>query len=372
MDEVECVVVGAGVIGLAIARSLAMAGVEVIVLERHGSIGFEISSRNSEVIHAGIYYPAGSLKARLCVAGKQKLYRYLDRKKVAHRRCGKLIVATSNEQRAELEQIAKKAVANGVHDLEFWEPEQVSRAEPELSSAAALWSPSTGILDSHGLMLALMGDAEDQGAFVVFDTPFLRAESNGRGFVIETGGPEPTRLRSHMLVNSSGLHAGDVASNLACSNNVASRNIYYCKGNYYTLSRPSPFSTLVYPVPEADGLGVHATIDLAGRCRFGPDTEWIDEVDYEVDAQRAESFYRAVRRYWPALRDGELAPDYSGIRPKLSPRGGPVADFAIEGPEVHKMPGLVHLFGIESPGLTACLAIADEVAARLGVAAGKA
>lgn len=360
-ERVEAVVVGAGVVGLAVARALAMAGREVIVLERHPLIGSETSSRNSEVIHAGIYYPTGSLKAALCVAGKQALYRYCAERGIPHRPCGKLIVATSETQLDELLRIQKKAAENGVTDLEFWPAERAKALEPELSCTGALWSPSTGIIDSHGLMLAYQGDIEDHGGMIAFNASLERAAVTRDGYELEVGGENPMRLACDILVNSAGLEAPLLARRIEGYDPAHAPEAHYCKGNYYTLKGKSPFSRLIYPVPEAAGLGVHVTIDLGGQCRFGPDTEWVEEVQYDVDPQRADVFYDAVRRYWPRLADGALEPGYSGIRPKLFPAGKPNADFIIQGPATHGLAGLIHLYGIESPGLTASAAIGEAV-----------
>jgi len=365
MERVECVVVGAGVVGLAIARHLAMAGREVIVLEAQDMIGTETSSRNSEVIHAGIYYPTGSLKARSCVAGKHLLYAYCEAHGVPHRRCGKLIVATAEEQIPTLEQIRAKAAANGVADLEWLGPADVRALEPEVFCCAALLSPSTGIIDSHALMLAFQGDAEDHGAMIAFNTPLLRARAEDRGLVLEVGGEAATTLAADVLVNAAGLHAPALARRIEGLDPAHVPTPYYCKGNYYTLAGARPFSHLVYPVPEQAGLGIHVTLDLGGQVRFGPDVEWIDRIDYDVDPRRAEVFYEAIRKYYPGLKDGAIEPGYAGIRAKIGPKGAPAADFIVQGPDVHGTPGVVNLFAIESPGLTSALALAEEVARAL-------
>jgi L-2-hydroxyglutarate oxidase LhgO len=367
MERVDCVVVGAGVVGLACARRLAMAGLEVIVLEQADAIGTETSSRNSEVIHAGIYYAAGSLKAQFCIAGKEFLYHYCANHGVAHARCGKLIVATSEAQLATLTTIRANALALGMPDLEPWTAERAMGLEPALSCTGALWSPTTGIVDSHGLMLAYQGDAEAHGAAIAFESPLERAEATPEGIVLEVGGAEPMRLLAARVVNSAGLHAPGLARRFEGRDGSALPAACYCKGNYYTLAGSSPFTRPIYPVPERAGLGVHATVDLGGQCRFGPDTEWVDCIDYTVDPARADAFYAEVRKYWPALRDGALAPGYSGIRPKLAPAGAPGRDFVIDGPATHGVPGLVELFGIESPGLTASWPIACEAARLLGL-----
>ncbi len=367
MEKVEAVVVGAGVVGLAVARRLALAGLEVLVLEREEGIGTGTSSRNSEVIHAGIYYPPGSLKARLCIEGRAFLYRYCAERHVPHRRCGKLIVA-GRAQRRRLESIRANAEASGVDDLEWWEAERIREVEPELRADAALWSPSTGILDSHALMLAYQADAEAAGAMFAFRCPLLAARRKGAGFLLDVGGDEPMELACRLLVNAAGLDAPALARRIKAADAASLPRGYLCKGSYFGLSGRSPFRHLVYPVPEQAGLGIHATLDLAGRCRFGPDTEWVEEIDYDVDPSRVRRFAEAIRSYWPGLPEDALYPDYAGIRPKIVPEGAPPADFRIDGPAEHGVPGLVHLFGIESPGLTASAAIAGEVARRLGLA----
>lgn len=362
METVDCVVVGAGVIGLAAARALALAGREVIVLESADTFGTETSSRNSEVIHAGIYYPPGSLKARLCVAGKRALYAYCSDHGVPHRNCGKLIVATAPEQIAALDKLRAQAIANGVDDLRALTTDQARAMEPELRCVAALLSPSTGIIDSHAFMLALRGDAESRGAMVAFRSPVIRGAVRRDGIVLEVGGAEPMTVLARSVVNSGGLHAPRLAASLAGFPAAHVPPCHYAKGNYYSLSGRAPFSRLVYPMPNQAGLGVHITIDLAGQARFGPDVEWIDRIDYGVDPRRADRFYAAIREYWPGLADGRLEPGYAGIRPKIVGPGEPAADFVIQGPAEHGVPGLVNLFGIESPGLTASLAIAEQVA----------
>ena len=361
MDEVDCVVVGAGVVGLAVARALALAGREVLVLEKAEAIGTETSSRNSEVIHAGIYYPAGSLMARSCVAGRQMLYAYCRERGIPHRNCGKLIVATNEEEAGKLLSIQGRAAANGVPDLRLLTRAEALAMEPALSCTAALFSPSTGIIDSHAYMLSLQGDAENAGAVFAFHSPVRSGRVTDEGVEIEVGGAEPMRLHCRTLVNSAGLDAPHLARSIQGMPQDKVPNAYYAKGNYFTLTGRNPFSRLIYPVPVPGGLGTHLTIDLAGQARFGPDVEWVDHIAYEVDPRRGDSFYAAIRRYWPELKDGALAPGYSGIRPKTVPPGAPAQDFVIQGPREHGVPGLVHLFGIESPGLTASLALAEMV-----------
>ena len=366
MESVDSVVVGAGLVGLAIARALAMEGREVVIVEAEEAIGTHTSSRNSEVIHAGIYYPKGSLKARTCVEGKVQLYEYCVAHGVPHKRSGKLIVASEENQLDELRSIQARAHANGVTDVVWMSREQALALEPELRCRAALFSPSTGIIDSHALMLAYLGDAEAHGAMLALKSPFLRGEAGSRGFVVQVGGAEGIEIACRNLINSAGLRAPTVAKALEGYRAELAPRELYAKGNYYSLAGRSPFSCLVYPVPEPGGLGVHVTLDLAGQARFGPDVEWVERIGYDVDPRRAERFYAAIRRYWPGLPDGALAPAYSGIRPKIAGPGEPAPDFEIQGPRVHGTAGLVHLFGIESPGLTASLALADAVLKEVG------
>ncbi|BFO56112.1 NAD(P)/FAD-dependent oxidoreductase [Acidovorax sacchari] len=361
-DAVECVVIGAGVVGLAVARALAMEGREVLVLEAAGAIGTGTSSRNSEVIHAGIYYPQGSLRARLCVRGKELLYAYCAQRGVPHRRCGKLIVATSASQLASLDGIAARARANGVSDLQRLGRDEAVALEPALACAGALLSPSTGIVDSHALMLALQGDLEHAGGIVALNSAFSAAQCGPDGIMLQA--EDGTRLLARCVVNAAGLQAPAVARRFAGTPFDMVPAAHYAKGSYFSLSGRAPFSRLVYPVPEAAGLGVHLTLDLGGQARFGPDVEWVtDSDDLAVDPARGQAFYAEVRKYWPSLQDGALQPAYAGMRPKIHGPHEPAADFLIQGPAVHGVPGLVHLFGIESPGLTSCLAIAEYVTA---------
>ena len=362
MERVECVVIGAGVVGLAVARALALAGREVLILEGETAIGTETSSRNSEVIHAGIYYRAGSLMARLCVEGRQALYAYCEEHGVPHRRSGKLIVAADMSETAQLDEIRRRAAANGVDDLREISAAEAIALEPALTCHGALISPSTGIIDSHAYMLALLGDAEGAGASLALSTPLLSARTTGEGFEIEAGGAEPMRLGCRLLINSAGLQATAVANSIAGMPADKVPTPYFAKGNYFLLAGESPFSRLIYPVPHPGGLGTHLTLDLAGQARFGPDVEWVTRIDYRVDPARGDLFYRAIRRYWPGLPDGALVPGYSGIRPKIVPPEVAVQDFLVQGPRDHGVGGLVNLFGIESPGLTASLALAGLVA----------
>lgn len=367
-SDIDAVVIGAGAVGLASARALARAGHETVVLERHGAIGTEVSARNSEVIHAGIYYPKDSLKARLCVEGRGRLYDYLESHKLPHRRCGKLIVATDEGQLGELDGIAQRARANGVGDIRELTKRDALALEPALNAEAALLSPSTGILDAHSYMLSLEGEFEDAGGMIAFHSTATRVTRDGGGFLVHVESTEAMRLRARIVVNAGGLWAPALAARVDGLDAVHVPEAYFAKGNYFSLTGRAPFSHLIYPVPEAAGLGVHLTLDMGGQARFGPDVEWIEakdgaEPDYAVNPARGDAFYASVRRYWPGLKDGALQPAYSGVRPKLNGAGEAAADFVMSGPEAHGVPGLVNLFGIESPGLTASLAIAERVKA---------
>ena len=360
MEQVDAVVIGAGVIGLAVARALALQGREVLVLEAADGIGTGTSSRNSEVIHAGIYYPQGSLKARLCVEGKALLYSYCDERGVGYSRCGKLIVATQASQLGQLQAIIDKAAANGVHDLRLLTREQAQALEPQLECVAAIHSPSTGIVDSHALMLALQGDLEAAAGMVVLNSPLAHAScaQDAITLVAEDG----TTLVARSVVNAAGLQAQALARRFVGLGAQHVPPSHYAKGNYFTLAGRSPFSRLIYPVPEAAGLGVHLTLDLGGQAKFGPDVQWVDSPDdLVVDPARGEAFYAEVRKYWPGLPDGSLQAGYAGIRPKIQSPSEPARDFLIQGPADHGVPGLVNLFGIESPGLTSSLAIGRYV-----------
>lgn len=363
MDRVDAVVVGAGVVGLAVARALAHAGREVVILEAENAIGTHTSSRNSEVIHAGIYYPQGSLKARTCVEGRDLLYAYCAERSVPYRRCGKLIVATEAAQRSDLEAIRRKAHANGVTDLVHLSASEARTLEPELRCVAALHSPSTGIVDSHALMLAYLSDAERAGAMLALRSRLAKGVVRSGGIELHVAGADP--ILAAQVVNSAGLRAPSVARSIEGYPVEVAPPELYAKGNYYTLGMRSPFSRLVYPVPEPGGLGVHVTLDLGERARFGPDVEWVEAIDYSVDPRRAEGFYAAIRRYWPGLPDGVLEPGYAGIRPKISGKDAHAADFLVQGPRDHGVPGLVNLFGIESPGLTAAMPLAEMVVGHL-------
>ena len=367
MEKVECVVIGAGVVGLAVARALALQGREVMVLEAAHAIGTGTSSRNSEVIHAGIYYPQGSLKASLCVKGKAMLYDYCAARGIGHSRCGKLIVATTAEQVAQLQGIVKKAAANGVHDLVLISRKEALAMEPRLQCVAAVHSPGTGIVDSHALMLALQGDLENAGGLVVLNSPIAHARCalDAITLIAEDG----TELQAQQIVNAAGLQAQPLARRFAGFDSEHVPPSYYAKGNYFTLAGRSPFSRLIYPVPEAAGLGVHLTIDLGGQAKFGPDVQWVESADdLVVDPARGDAFYAEVRKYWPELQDGALIPGYAGMRPKIQAPHEAAKDFLIQGPALHGVPGLVNLFGIESPGLTSSLAIGEHVAQLLRAA----
>ena len=372
MDRVDAVVVGAGAVGLAVARELALRGRETIVLEATAGIGNGTSSRNSEVIHAGLYDAPTSLKARLCVAGRRLLYPYCEARGVGHRRCGKLVVAATPAQVELLRALERRAFANGVEGLRWLSGAEARDLEPALAGEAALLSTATGIIDSHALMLAYLGDLENAGGALVVRSPLESAAVRGDSFVLRVGGNAPLEIEAGVLVNAAGLDAQAIARRIDGLDPALIPRAWFAKGNYYALAGRSPFTRLVYPVPEPGGLGVHLTLDLAGQARFGPDVEWLDvaspdAIDYAVDPARSTAFYAAIRRYWPGLGDGTLAPAYSGVRPKLQGPGAPASDFMLQGPEAHGIGGLVNLFGIESPGLTASLAIAAEVAHRLGV-----
>jgi L-2-hydroxyglutarate oxidase LhgO len=365
MERVDCVVIGAGVVGLAVARRLAMAGREVILLEAEDMIGTGTSSRNSEVIHAGIYYPPGSFKARACVGGKQFLYGYLAEHGVPHRNCGKLIVACELDEVPKLHALKEQAAKNGVPDLRVLSAREVGELEPAVRCVAGLLSPSTGIVDSHLLMLAYQGDAEAHGAMLAFLSPVMGGAVLEGGIRLDVGGAEPMSLLCRTLVNSAGLYAQSVAASIkgVPAKSIPSRRL--AKGSYFSMTGKQPFKRLVYPMPGPSVLGVHVTLDMGGQCKFGPDLEWVERLDFDVDPARADKFYAAVRTYYPDLADHALVPAYAGIRPKIHGPGEPQPDFMIQGPESHGVPGLINLFGIESPGLTASPMIAEEVARRI-------
>ncbi len=364
MADVECAVIGAGAIGLAVARALALAGREVLILEAAPMVGGEISSRSSEVIHAGLYYRTGSLKHRLCVEGRAALYRFCAERGVPHRRTGKLVVATGENQLPALAALAETARRNGV-SVEPADQIRIRALEPSLRAVAGLLSPETGIIDSHALMLALQGEAESLGATTAVRAPVLGGTVTPEGFALEIGGAEPAKLSARFLVNTAGLGAQALSRAIAGVPTQSVPRLHLGKGVYFTLRGTSPFRRLVYPMPDASTLGVHLTLDLAGRARFGPDIEWIDAIDYSVDPRRGQDFAAAIRRYWPDLPDDALEPGYAGIRPKIQAPGEPPMDFVIQGPHAHGVPGFVALYGMESPGLTSSLAIADLVSTLL-------
>jgi len=362
-EQIDCAVIGAGVIGLAVGRALALQGREVMVLEAAGLIGSEISSRNSEVIHAGIYYTPGSGKAELCRAGKIALYRYVKDRGIDHKQCGKLLVATTADQVTKLRSIKENAALNGVNDLVYLSRQDVLALEPECCCQGGLLSPSTGIIDTHSFMISLQADIEAAGGMVVLNARVGAMETAGDtvSLMVETQG-ETMCLKAGTVVNSAGLAAPEIARSMKGFPLTLVPNQYYAKGNYFTLSTKSPFNHLLYPVPdESAGLGIHLTLDLGGQARFGPDVEWVERLNYDVAPERAQLFYPAIRRYWPGLPDGSLLPGYSGIRPKLQAPGKPAEDFMIQGPDTHGIAGLVHLFGIESPGMTCALAIGEHI-----------
>ena len=367
MESVEAVVIGAGVIGLACARALARAGKETIIIERHSRFGSETSARNSEVIHAGIYYPKNSLKAKLCVRGRELLYEFCRNYNIPHKNCGKLIVATTAQQENSIVDIMERAKKNNVADLQYLSASEIQKLEPALNCRSALLSPSTGILSSHDYMLALLGDAQNDGASVAFNTDFLSAAIKGDYIEVSAGKQQTTKLQTKILINAAGLSAPNAAHQIEGLGLEFIPQCYFAKGSYYSLSSKAPFTHLIYPVPVAGGLGVHLTLDLAGQARFGPDVEWVRDINYDVDPARAESFYAAIRTYWPDLKDHALQPAYSGIRPKIVGPGEKDADFLIQGPDMHGIPGLINLFGIESPGLTSSLAIAEHVLEKLNI-----
>ena len=360
-ESIECVVIGAGVVGLAVAREMAQAGLETVLLESEALIGSVTSSRNSEVIHAGIYYTPGSLKATLCVEGKALLYRYCDEHKVDYNNCGKLIVATSEEQISKLKNIVSNAKANGVTDLQVLTREQSLDFEPELACVGSILSPSTGIIDSHAFMLSLQGEFESAGGMLAYASPVLSGVCEDDGILLNVGGEQEMQLKARYVINCAGLYAQDIAHSFEGLKKESVPPIHYAKGNYYSLACRSPFQRLIYPAPVSAGLGVHLTLDMGGSARFGPDVEWVNDISYDVDPGRSDAFYSEIRKYWPGLPDDTLSPAYSGIRPKLHEAGAAACDFVIQSRQEHGVDRLVNLFGIESPGLTASLAIAQRV-----------
>jgi L-2-hydroxyglutarate oxidase LhgO len=382
MDHVDTVVIGAGVVGLAVARALALSGREVMVIEHERAIGQGTSSRNSEVIHGGLYYPTGSLKAKLCVRGKALLYDYLQERGLPHQRCGKLIVATDESQLKKLAAIEAQAVANGV-PVERLSREQAREKEPQLECIAALYSPTTGIVSSHDLMTSLQGDLEHAGGIVALATQVLGVEFSTKNqsqthvlhaqSATESGAFESMTLSFRCLVNAAGLYAPHMAQRMQGLDAQHIPQAFYAKGNYYSLSGKAPFRHLIYPIPQEAGLGVHLTLDLGGQAKFGPDVQWLEgvtdpsQIDFSVDASRADAFYAEVRKYWPHLQDGQLTPSYSGVRPKISSPSQAAADFLIQGADQHGIEGLVNLFGIESPGLTSCMAVGEHVVEMLSI-----
>jgi L-2-hydroxyglutarate oxidase LhgO len=364
-ERLDCVVIGAGIVGLAVARALALSGREVIVLESESAIGTGISSRNSEVIHAGIYYPTGSMKARFCVRGRELLYRFCALKSVEHRRIGKLIVATSLAEVPILEKYEAQALANGVNDLRRLSAEEAAKLEPEVRCAAALFSPSTGIVDSHGLMLAYLADLEAHRGVLALNSPVTSGSLHEREVELQVGGAAPMIVRATTVVNCAGLNGQDVSQRISGVPAPAVPRRFLAKGYYFSLTGRSPFHHLVYPVANSAGLGTHVTVDMSGGARFGPDVQWIERIDYSFDEARKVDFAHAIRLYYPQLDDSRLQPGYTGIRPKISEAGMPAADFCVRGPADHGDCPYVALYGIESPGLTASLAIAEHVAALL-------
>ncbi len=365
MDKVDCLVIGAGVIGLAIAREIAKNGFETIIVEREKSFGTIISSRNSEVIHAGIYYPANSLKTQLCIKGNNLLYQYCNKNHIATKRCGKLIVATDRNQLSDLERIYSQAISNGVKDLSLINSKDAKSLEPNLNCVSAIYSGSTGIIDSHNFMLSLLGEFENYGGRIVYQAPFLSANFlNKNEFNVRIGGNSNTEIQTKYLINCAGLSAPNVAELINGMPKNKIPKAYFAKGNYFSLSGKSPFNRLIYPIPQPGGLGIHLTIDMNGSAKFGPDVEWLqieaeNQINYQVDPDRSSKFYSSIQQYWPQLAEGSLEPNYSGVRPKITLDG--FADFMLQTKLDHSLDGLVNLYGFESPGLTSSLAIAEHV-----------
>ena len=370
MERVDCVVIGAGVVGLAVAREMALQGRETILLERESAFGTISSARNSEVIHAGIYYSKDSLKAKLCVQGNRMLYEYCRSHQVATQPYGKLIVASDASQIDDLQAILYKAQNNGVPEIKMISGEEARALEPNLQCSAAILSSTTGIVDSHGFMLSLLGSFEDAGGMIAYQSPLISAKPIGQnaegGYELEIGGPDGMKLQTTLLINCAGMSAPAVAEKISGLPKEQVPKAYFAKGNYFSLSGKSPFTHLIYPIPEPGGLGVHLTLDMGGQAKFGPDVEWLDidaeeQIDYTVNPQRGDGFYEAVRRYWPGLKGGSLQPDYSGVRAKIVPPNAPAGDFCFNGPQEHGFHGLFNLYGFESPGLTSSLAIAEHL-----------
>ena len=366
-EHIQTVVIGAGVVGLAITRKLAMSGREVILLESEDAIGTATSSRNSEVIHAGIYYPKGSFKARFCVEGNKLMYAYCAERSIPHKRVGKLVVATNDDEVPDLEAIKQKAAANGAEELYFLSAAEITELEPNIDVSGALYSPSTGIVDSHSLMLSYQGEAEDHGAMIAFKSPVIGGRIGDGAISLSVGGDAPMELTCDEVINSAGLGAQTISRSIEGNDPDTIPELFYAKGNYYTLTGNNPFNHLIYPVPVANGLGTHSSMDMGGQTKFGPDVEWVDDIDYVVDPKRGDSFYASIRRFWPGLPDGSIQPGYSGIRPNLIGPGGKTlnTDFIIQGRADHGIEGMVNLYGIESPGLTSSMAIANYVLERL-------
>lgn len=367
MEQVDCVVVGAGVVGLAVAREMALQGRETILLERESAFGTISSARNSEVIHAGIYYPKDSLKAKLCVEGNRLLYEYCRSHQVATQPYGKLIVASDETQIDELQAILYKAQNNGVPEIKMISGDEAKALESNLRCVAAILSSTTGIVDSHGYMLSLLGGFEDAGGMVAYQSPLISAKPIGDnaegGYQLEIGGADGMQIQTKLLINCAGMSAPAIAQKIEGLKKDQIPKAYFAKGNYFSLSGKSPFRHLIYPIPEPGGLGVHLTLDMGGQAKFGPDVEWLDidieeQIDYTVNPKRGDDFYEAVRRYWPGLKDKSLQPDYSGVRAKIVPPNAPAGDFCFNGPQEHGLQGLYNLYGFESPGLTSSLAIA--------------
>lgn len=357
-EKIDVAVIGAGVVGLAIARKFAKSGREVLVLESCDAIGTATSSRNSEVIHAGIYYPRGSLKAELCVQGREMLYEYCQSHGINHKKVGKLIVASDEAQTSDLEQLYQTGIKNGVCDLTLLDAKELSAMEPKLKAVRGIHSPSTGLIDSHALMLSLQGDIENAGGVVAFKSPVIGGQIEDDGVVLSIGGADPMNITCNTVINSAGHGAWDIANAIDGIDKKTIPPHHMAKGNYFLLQGPAPFSRLIYPLPGSASLGIHYTLDLGGQGRFGPDVEWIESMDYSVDPARADSFYASIKNYWPDIKDGSLTPGYSGIRPKVQAQGEQASDFIFEAtPEGN----IINLYGIESPGLTSCLSIAEKV-----------